>query len=88
MQRIGNQVTVWEKADYSRDKTVRFRETKAQRRYDCADRTSTLLSITDYYPDGTIKSFTYEPYQQKTAPTPPETIGEMMLESVCEPKAP
>lgn len=62
IRRSGNQVTVWVKGDHSRDKTVKMRESKARYRYDCAERTSTLLQLVDYYPDGKIETFTWETY--------------------------
>ena len=52
-------------------------------RYDCADRTSTLLDATDYYPDGKIETFTWETYQQKERAVTPDSVMEIMLEAVC-----
>ncbi len=83
IRRSGNQVTVWEKYDHSRDKTTKKRETKARYRYDCAERTDTLLEVVNYYPDGKNERFTYDTYQQKESAVTPDTISEIMLEAVC-----
>jgi len=52
IRRSGNYVTVWEKRDHSFDKTVKARETKTQIRFNCAERTLTVLDFTKHYPDG------------------------------------
>ena len=83
IRRSGNQVTVWEKVDHSRDKRVKYREALSRYRYDCADRTSTLLQATDYYPDGKIETFTWETYEQKERAVTPDSVMEGMLEAVC-----
>ena len=86
--RSGNQVTVWEKWDHSKDKALKEREIKLRRRYDCAERTVTLLHGIAYYPDGTNKSSAYETYEQEVTPIAPASLGEVMLEAVCEATAP
>ena len=83
IQRSGNQVTVWEKGDHSRDKTVKQREKKVWYRYDCAERTSTLLQLTKYYPDGKIEMVTWKTYEQEPQAIIPGTIGEVQFEAVC-----
>jgi hypothetical protein len=88
IRRSGSQVTVWEKLDHSRDKTVKWREAKDRYRYDCDERTSTLLNSTNYYPNGENESFTWETYEQKTRPIAPGTIAETILAAVCEATAP
>ena len=50
IQRSGNQVTFWQKDDYSRNKTRKERESKSRYRYDCAMRTRVLLQLTNYCP--------------------------------------
>jgi hypothetical protein len=86
--RSGNQVTVWEKFDHSRDKTMKERERKRRHRYDCAQRTITLLNSITYYPDGKINSFTWNTYEQETKPIVPDTVGEAKFEAVCAATAP
>jgi hypothetical protein len=83
IRRSGNQVTVWEKADYSRDKTVKMREEKSRWRYDCAERTRTLLQLTNYYPNGKLETFTWNTYEQEQTAVTPDTLGEKILEAVC-----
>ena len=86
--RSGNQVTVWEKWDHSRDKTYKEREQRVRYRYDCAERTSTLLHAIIYYPDGTSRAVTFATYEQETEPLAPGTVGEAVLEAVCEATTP
>ena len=83
IQRSGNQVTFWQKADYSRVKARKERESKDRYRYDCAMRTRTLLQATNYYPDGNNETYTYNTYEQKEKAVIPDTTGEVMLEAVC-----
>ena len=83
IQRSGNQVTAWEKGDHSRDKTVKQREKKVRYRYDCAEKTSTLLQLTKYYPDGKIEMVTWKTYEQEPQAIVPGTIGELQFEAVC-----
>ena len=84
IQHSGNGVTVWEKYDFSRDKTVKQRETKALYRYNCADRARTLLTYTNYFPDGKIEVFNIQTYQQQEQAAAPDTVAEKMLEAVCQ----
>ena len=88
IQRSGNQVTVWEKWDRSRDKTSKERERKLRQRYDCAERTFTDLDIFIYFPDGKNDSFNYKPYEQTVISIVPESIGETMFDAVCAVSAP
>jgi hypothetical protein len=81
--RSGNQVTVWEKWDHSQDKTFKQRQQTLRVKYDCAERTKTLLHAIIYYPDGTIKSFTWETYEQEADPIAPGTFVEGRLEAIC-----
>ena len=83
IQRSGNLITVWKKIDTSRDKTEKRSQNISRQRYDCSKRTVTFLNSTSYYPDGTIKSFTWETYEQETDPIIPESMAETMLEAVC-----
>ncbi len=83
IRRFGNQITVWVKIDHSRNKTVKYRETLVRYRYDCADRTSTALQLTDYYPDGKNETFIWETYEQEEQAVAPETVIEGVLEAVC-----
>jgi hypothetical protein len=88
IQRTGNQVTVWEKWDHSRDKTEKIRERKLRVRYDCAERTSTSLNTIIYFPDGKTEFFTWEAYQQTADPVVPESIADAKLNAVCTATSP
>ena len=83
IQRSGNQLTVWVKTDFSRNKSVKYRETKIRRIYDCSERTINSLSSITYYPDGKSDSYTWETFEQKAEPIAPDTMGEAVLEAVC-----
>lgn len=83
IQRSGNQVTVWLKWDHSSDKTVKERRKTSRHRFDCAERTGTLLDVIIYYPDGTSKSATWEAYEQEAELIAPDTLGEDRLLTVC-----
>jgi hypothetical protein len=83
IRRSESQVTVWEKIDHSRDKTVKQRKTISRYRYDCAERTRTLLELTNYYPDGKNETYTWEAYEQKERAVTPDTAGDAMFRAVC-----
>jgi hypothetical protein len=84
IQRSGNIVTVWEKYDLSRVATTKERTRISRYRYDCAERTSTLLASNVYYPNGEVKSFTYKAYEQEEEAVAPDTVTEAVLEAVCQ----
>ena len=84
IRRSGNQVTFWEKTDNSRDKTVKYREQKALRRVDCAERTFALIQATEYYSNGKTEHYSWAPSEQKNNFIVPESIMEAMLEAVCQ----
>jgi hypothetical protein len=84
IQRSGNIVTVWEKYDLSRVATTKERTRISRYRYDCAERTSTLLALNVYYPNGEVKSFTYKAYEQEEEAVAPDTVTEAVLEAVCQ----
>ena len=83
IKRSGNQVTVWEKWDHSRNKTEKSRQQLLQQKYDCSERRRTLLHSSTYSPDGKVETVTWETSQQISEPIVPETISEAMLEAVC-----
>ena len=81
IQRSGNQVTVWEKEDvlgeyglmdYSIGRSI----------YDCAERTYTLLNSTNYFRDGTNKSYNYASTTY-ARPITPGSVAEFFLKAVC-----
>jgi hypothetical protein len=88
IQRSGDQITVWTKWNHSRNRTVRYREAKNRDRFDCEERTITLIAYTNYYPDGKVETFNIPTYGQEDDPVTPESIGETILETVCAATAP
>lgn len=88
IRRSGNVVTVWEKRDHSRNRTVKYREVKGKRSYNCSARTSILLSVIVYYPNGKVESDEFPDYAQTTESVAPDTAGEDILEAVCSVTAP
>jgi hypothetical protein len=83
IERIGNQVTVWVKLDFSRVKSAPYLETKSRYRVDCKEWTSFLLDGIAYYRGGKIASFSWEPYEREEV-VPPDSIYEDMIKEVCE----
>lgn len=84
IQRSGNLVTVWEKYDYRRNKTVKYRERKQRSRFNCEERTVIILDFVTSYPDGRIEAFNVPPYQQKAITIPPDTVAEDIFKAVCQ----
>ncbi|MFM8543365.1 MAG: surface-adhesin E family protein [Chakrabartia sp.] len=83
IQRSGNQVTVWKKLDHRRDRTTKIRTALSRTRYDCAERTDTLLARVSYYADGPSKSAEWSRSEQTADTIFPESMAEAMLEAVC-----
>jgi hypothetical protein len=83
LQRSGEVVTVWEHTDHSRNKTVKYRSSKALIRYYCSRRSYVHLSIIDYYPNGETKSFKYPTDRTDETFIPPDSNGDAMLKAVC-----
>jgi hypothetical protein len=81
--RSRNKVTVWERYDFTSDKTTKKSETRARYQYDCAERTSTLLQLSNYYPDGKNESFIWNTSEQEERGVIPDSFSEKMLEAVC-----
>ena len=83
LQRSGDEVTIWDKVDHSRDATTKLRSTTALIRYFCSRRTYTLISYTVYYANGKIESASWSPNQQTETYIAPDTIAESKLKAVC-----
>jgi len=83
LQRSGDEVTVWKKLDHSRDQTTKIRTALVRTRYDCAERTDTLLARVSYFPDGTSNSAEWSRYEQTADTIFPESMAEAMLKAVC-----
>lgn len=88
MQRSGNEVTVWQRQDYSRDRTQKAREGRMLKRYNCVARTVTLISGINYFPNGTSESFDIPHFRQEASSIVPETMAEGVLQAVCAATAP
>ena len=88
IQRSGNIVTVWEKYDYRRNTTVKYRERKQRSRFNCEERTVVILDSVTSYPDGRIEAFNVPPDQQEGITIPPDTVAEDILKAVCAATAP
>lgn len=80
----GDVVKFWGKIDYSKDKTVGYREEKQRFTVNCRSRTLTLVSYTTYRVDGTlIRSVQIPYYSQEAREVAPDTVGEAKLDFVC-----
>ncbi len=84
LRRSGDEVTVWGRYDHSRDKTVKAKYTISLYRYNCTQRTTVLISMTQYYRSGKIDASNRKPYEQEEEQIPPNTMFEAMLEAVCK----
>ena len=83
-----NEVTVWEKWDYALQKSSKYRDQKLRKKYNCAERTATILYIASVYRDGKSETINLQTYEQIANAVVPETVGETMLESCCAAKVP
>lgn len=83
LQRIKNDVTVWEWVDFSRDQTSEYEGIKARVRYDCRARTFTVLSEKVDYRHGTTSSSQWAPNQQKVRDIVPDSENDSTLAVVC-----
>lgn len=83
IQREGDHVTVWERWDLSRDKATKERQRIVLNRYDCIARTSTVISLIVYYPDGTSQSTDRKPYEQEALRIVPGSMAEFTMEALC-----
>ncbi len=83
VRRSGDKVTIFERADHSRDRRTKYRETKARTRYDCVGRTQTILSFIRYLPNGEFVSWDVPSNEQTEDTIFPETTSGALLEAVC-----
>ena len=83
IQRAKNIVTVWERRDHSKDKTVKYREGKTLVRYDCDENKYTVLNFHEYYPGEQVNSFYVPTNQQQEMLIVPDTLGETMMKAAC-----
>lgn len=75
---------IWVKMDYSQDKTVSYRESRALHRFNCIAETSAIASEVIYNPNGgVIRSWSKEDYDFYYEPTTPDTIGYAVMEFAC-----
>jgi hypothetical protein len=84
VRRSGDEVTVWEKRDHSRDATVKYRSKTLLSRYDCSGRTVVAISSNEHYPNGKTETFKWSPFEQSKTDIAPDTVAESMLEAVCK----
>ena len=85
MRPTGDTVNVWVRYDHSRDRTIRFRETKQLVTYNCSARTSTLRSYISYDANGrVVDSGDISTYQLRQNNVAPDTIGDAIMTAVCQ----
>lgn len=84
LRRSGQEVTVWVRFDHSRDATVRERYSNHFTRYNCIERTTVLVSYTNYYRNGKIQTENLKSYEQEEQYIAPGTISEAILEAICK----
>lgn len=75
---------IWVKMDYSQDKSVTYRESRALHRFHCDAETSTIVSEVIYNPNGgVVRSRSEEDYDFHYRPITPDTIGYAIMEFAC-----
>jgi hypothetical protein len=72
--------TVWIELDHSKDKTIRYRNTKTLITFDCQGKKSKTLSSITYFANGTVKDL-YDPIYPEFHFVAPDTIIEVALEA-------
>jgi len=84
LERRGNLVSVWTQASYERPKPTGEIYSMSHLEIDCAARTSDLISVTDYRPDGSVVSrIVLEPSERRPAPVGTGSIAGTMLSIAC-----
>lgn len=84
LERRGNLVSVWTRATYERPRPTGETYTMSHLQMDCAARTSDLISLTDYRPDGNaVRTIMLEPSERRPAPIGPGSIAATMFAVVC-----
>lgn len=75
---------IWVRMDFSKDKSVPYREKRELFNFNCSAYTSmTVMSITYNYQNRVVKSWAQEDYYFKYEPEAPDTIGYEILEFAC-----
>ena len=75
----------WAKWVYVPAPNRKYAEAKVRKRYDCAARTSKLLASVNYTASGSVaSSFTFAEYESSADAVVPESLGESILDGVCE----
>lgn len=75
---------IWVSMDFSKDRTVTYREKRQLQRFNCAAETSMVASNVTYGPDGRVlQSRSVEDYDFRYEPETPDTIGYAIMEFVC-----
>jgi hypothetical protein len=84
MRAIGGTKTAWRFVIHETIRKDGVRKSKDYFSFNCSDRTSTLRSYINYgNNDRIVSSHTLSYYQQTSSPTAPDTVGESILEFVC-----
>jgi hypothetical protein len=84
IRRFGKEVEVWIKEDHSRDKTVKYRETKTHLRYNCVLRTFTVYEHIEYSKNGEPLAWIVSADRQRPSKILPNSHGELMLKLLCQ----
>ena len=75
---------IWVSMDFSKDRTVTYRENRQLHRFNCTAETSMVASNVTYGPDGRVlQSRSVEDYDFRYEPETPDTIGYAIMEFVC-----
>jgi hypothetical protein len=80
LRRAGDVVRAWEKTTYPPTNPKKWKEVKSLSEFDCASRQSRVLTLTVYFTDGNNET---ENKVTEWKYVVPETVGESILDFVC-----
>ncbi|HEX8482874.1 MAG TPA: surface-adhesin E family protein [Allosphingosinicella sp.] len=85
MRQNGDVRSAWLKADHSRDRKTKARESRWLERFNCSAWTSRTASVTYYGPDGDVQSSRAFPEFESIGFTPivPDTVWNGIARFVC-----
>lgn len=88
VRRVGEDVTVWTKATFDKPEVDKsgdtFDEVVILETYHCASRQRTTMSAIQRFRGDVVYRLDYKNYEMKRKDITPETVSEIMYETVCE----
>jgi hypothetical protein len=88
IRKVGAYVAIWEKIDYTGDRTTAYREDKALWYFKCDTEQRALKSLVTYMANGNVRSSdTWPDYSLTWKAVVPDTVGADVFKSACEGKS-